>query len=111
LTGLYAVLAQNVASRTVEIGVRVALGAGRKEIVRLILTNGMAIVASGILVGMAVAAVAGRLMTAQLYAVSPGDPWIFGGVAGVFTMVGFVACLAPSWRAAALDPLESLRRV
>jgi putative ABC transport system permease protein len=109
LVGLYAVLAQSVASRTAEIGVRVALGAGRLQIVRLILVSGMSIVLSGIGIGVAAAGLGGRYLSAQLYAVDSRDPWIFGGVAALFAVVALGACLTPSWRAAKLDPIQALR--
>jgi ABC-type antimicrobial peptide transport system permease subunit len=108
---LYAVLAQSVAARTTEIGVRVALGADRRRIIQLILRNGMAIVAIGVGVGVVTAALAGQYLTAQLYGVNPRDPWILGGVATLFSVVALVACLLPSWRAANLDPIQALRRV
>jgi putative ABC transport system permease protein len=111
LVGLYAVLAQSVASRATEISVRVALGAGRGRIVRLILQHGMTIVGAGIAIGVGVAGLTGRYLSEQLYAVNPHDPWIFGGVAAAFALVALVACLAPSWRAATLDPIQALRRV
>jgi putative ABC transport system permease protein len=111
MVGLYAVLAQSVAARTTEIGVRVALGADRRRIIQLILRNGMAIVAIGVGVGVVTAALAGQYLTAQLYGVNPRDPWILGGVATLFSVVALVACLLPSWRAANLDPIQALRRV
>lgn len=111
LTGLYAVLAQSVASRAAEIGVRVALGASDRQIVRLILRAGMTIVLAGIAAGVAAAAIGSRFISAQLYGVGPRDPLIFAAVAAVFVLVGFTACLVPSWRAASLDPIKSLRQV
>jgi putative ABC transport system permease protein len=110
LVGLYAVLAQTVASRTAEIGVRVALGAGRPTIVRLILGNGMRLVVAGIGVGLGVAAAAAQALESQLYSVNPRDPWVFGGVAGLFATVALLACVVPSWRAARLDPIKALHR-
>jgi putative ABC transport system permease protein len=111
LLGLYAVLAQSVASRSAEIGVRVALGADRSRIVRLILQSGLTIVGGGIGVGLGAAVFAARSLATQLYNVDPGDPMIFGGVAALFAVVAVLACLAPSWRAATLDPIQTLRRV
>ena len=111
LVGLYAVLAQSVASRAAEIGVRVALGADRQQIIRLIMQNGMAIVLSGITVGVFAAVLAGGYLSTQLYSVNPRDPFIVAGVAVLFAMVSMLACFAPSWRAAKLDPIKSLRRV
>jgi putative ABC transport system permease protein len=109
LVGLYAVLAQSVASRAAEIGVRVALGAGRAKIVLLILRNGMTIALGGIFIGIVAAVPGGRHLSAQLYAVNPVDPWILGGVSSVFALVALLACVAPAWRAATLDPIRALR--
>ena len=69
----------------------------------------MTIVTAGLAVGIAVAAVTVRYLSAQLYAVDPADARIFAGVAGAFALVALVACLAPSWRASKLDPLRALR--
>jgi ABC-type antimicrobial peptide transport system permease subunit len=111
LVGLYAILAHSVASRTTEIGVRVALGADRARVVRLILQSGMTTVAVGIGVGILAAVLGTRYLTTQLYAVDPRDPMIFAGVAVAFALVALLACLAPSWRAAKLDPIDALRKV
>jgi predicted permease len=111
LVGLYAVLGQSVASRATEIGVRVALGADRRRIIGLIMQNGMAIVASGIAVGVVAALLGGSYLATQLYSVNPRDPFIFAAVAALFAAVAMLACLLPSWRAARLDPLRALRRV
>ena len=111
MVGLYAVLAQSVAARTTEIGVRVALGADRTHIIQLIVGNGMAIVGIGVGVGVLTAALGAQYyLSTSLYAVNPRDPWIFGGVAALFSMVALVACLLPSWQAANLDPIQALRR-
>jgi ABC-type antimicrobial peptide transport system permease subunit len=111
LVGLYAVLAQSVAARTTELGVRIALGADRGRVVRLILKGGMTIVAGGIVVGTAAALMGTRYLATHLYAVNPRDPLIVGGVAIAFALVAFVACLVPSWRAATLDPIHALRKL
>jgi putative ABC transport system permease protein len=111
LVGLYAVLAQSVASRAAEIGVRVALGAGRHQVVRLVLAYGMGIVVSGIAVGLVAAAGAGSFLSARLYGVDARDPWLFGGVALLFTLVALAACAGPSLKAANLDPVRALRSV
>jgi putative ABC transport system permease protein len=111
LVGLYAVLAQSVASRTTDIGIRIALGADRGRVIRLILQSGMTIVALGIGLGMIAAVLGARYLTTQLYAVDARDPVIFCGVAAAFGAVALLACLAPSWRAAKLDPIDALRKV
>jgi putative ABC transport system permease protein len=111
LVGLYAVLAQSVASRTAEIGVRVALGADRGRVARLVLHSGMTIVAVGIGIGVTAAVLGARYLCMHLYAVDARDPIIFGVVAIAFGLVAFLACLVPSWRAATLDPVQALRKV
>lgn len=111
LIGLYAVLAQNVASREAEIGVRVALGADRRQVIQLVVVNGMGLVTSGIALGLVVAAASGSFLSTRLYAVSAHDPWVFAGVAALFGVVALVACLGPSLKAAGLDPIKALRRV
>jgi putative ABC transport system permease protein len=111
VVGLYAVLAQSVASRATEISVRVALGADRGQIVTLILQNGMAIVGAGLAAGLVAALASGDYLAAQLYTVNPRDPFVYGGVVLLFGAVAMLACLAPSWRAARLDPIAALRRV
>jgi putative ABC transport system permease protein len=110
LVGLYAVLAQSLASRTTEIGIRVALGADRGRVIRLILQSGMTIVAQGIGIGLIGAVLGARYLTTHLYAVDARDPVIFGGVAVAFALVALLACLPPSWRAAQLDPIDALRK-
>lgn len=111
LVGLYAVLVQNVASREAEIGVRVALGADRRQVIQLVLVNGMGIVTSGIALGLIVAAASGSYLSARLYAVSARDPWVFGGVATLFALIALAACVGPSLKAAGLDPIKALRRI
>jgi putative ABC transport system permease protein len=111
IVGLYAVLAQGVASRRTEIGVRVALGADRRRIVGLVLQGGMTIAIAGIGVGLAVAVAGARYVAAQLHEVNPRDPLVYLGVAVAFAFVAMLACLVPSWRAARLDPIAALRRI
>lgn len=111
LVGLYAVLAQSVATRTTEIGVRVALGADGRQIMSLILRYGMAIVGAGIAFGVLTAALGARYLADRLYGVDARDPWIYIGVAVLFAFVGVLACLVPSRRAARLDPIQALRQV
>ncbi len=107
--GLYAVLAYTVAQRTPEIGVRMALGAQRKQIVRLILSQGMRLVALGLVLGLIGVIWATRLLRSMLYQVQPLDPAILATTVLLFASIAAVACLVPSLRAAKLDPLEALR--
>jgi predicted permease len=107
--GLYSVVAFAVGQRTSEIGLRMALGADRGNVITLILGQGMRIVALGLLVGLGVAALGAQLLRSQLYGISALDPWVFAGVAVVFSAVALLACLLPSLRAARVDPLVALR--
>jgi hypothetical protein len=110
VVGLHAVLAQAIASRTTEIAIRVALGAGRARILRSIVVYGMAIVSGGLALGLAGAAAGAGYLASHLYTVDPRDPWIFGGVPGLFGLIALLACLPPAWRAARLDPNPALWR-
>jgi predicted permease len=107
--GLYGVTAYSVAQRTNEIGIRMALGADRLRVVRLVLRTAFARVAAGLLAGLPLAVFAGRLMSAQLYGVSPSDPVALGTAAAALAVCAFFAAVIPAGRAAALSPLTALR--
>ena len=108
--GLYGVIAFNAAQRTREIGLRMALGADRGQVVWLVLRDGFALAAIGIAAGLALAFGAGRLVAGQLTGVSGADPVSFAGTAALLGTVAAVACLLPARRASALNPLTALRR-
>jgi putative ABC transport system permease protein len=107
--GVYSVMAYSVAQRTSEIGVRLALGAGQAQVVNLILTQGMRLVAIGLGLGLVASAGASRLLTSLLYEIKPLDPLVYGTVTVFFTLVAVLACLLPSLRAARIDPIVALR--
>ena len=107
--GLYSVLAHAVAQRTSEIGIRMALGAQRGQVVSLIMRGGLKLVAVGLAAGLALAAGVAQLGQALLFNVQPFDPLVYGGVAVLFTLVAALACLLPSLRASRIDPLVALR--
>jgi ABC-type antimicrobial peptide transport system permease subunit len=107
--GLYAVLSYMVAQRTGEIGVRMALGAQRGDVLSLIVRRGLALALTGIGIGLAAAALLTRFMAGMLYGVQPFDPLTFAVVAAVLLAVSVAASSAPAWRAARLDPMETLR--
>jgi predicted permease len=107
--GLYSVVAYAVAQRTAEIGIRMALGAQRAQVVGLVMRGGLQLVALGLVIGLAAAAGTGRLIQTLLYEVKPIEPMLYGGVAVLFTAIATVACLIPSLRAARIDPLRALR--
>jgi ABC-type antimicrobial peptide transport system permease subunit len=107
--GIYGVLAYSVARRTREIGVRMALGAARRRVVRMVLRDSLVPVVAGSVVGIVVALVATRLMRAMLYGVSPTDPVTFAVVTLVLLGVAVLASAVPATRAARVDPIVALR--
>jgi predicted permease len=108
--GLYGLLAYAVASRVREIGVRMALGARRTVVVRMIVRDGLIVVVPGVLIGVPCALAAATLVRSQLYGVAPNDPATIIGAAAVFTVTGFVAALLPALRASKIDPMDALRQ-
>jgi predicted permease len=107
--GLYSVLAYAVTQRTSEIGIRMALGAQRGQVVGLILRSGLRLVAIGLVLGLGVAAILSLFLGTLLYNVKPLDPLIYAGVAVLFAIIASLACLIPSLRASRIDPLVALR--
>jgi putative ABC transport system permease protein len=107
--GTYGILSYMVTERQREIGIRMALGADARRVLRLVLGQGLVIAAVGIGLGLAGAAVLSRLTSSLLYGVSPSDPLTFGVVTAVIMVVATIACLVPSWRAARVDPLAAIR--
>ncbi len=107
--GLYSVLAYTVTQRTGEIGIRMALGAEKGQVITLILSQGMKLVVIGLIIGLGTAAGLGRFIRSQLYQIEPLDPMVFGGVTVLFLLVALFACFLPSWRASRVDPLVALR--
>ncbi len=109
VVGLYGVVAYTVSQRTREIGLRMALGADRANVLRLILRDGMRLVAVGIGIGMVLAVAATRVMSSFLFGVSPLDPLVFAAIPLGLCAATLVASYLPARRAAATDPLEALR--
>jgi putative ABC transport system permease protein len=107
--GLYGVMAFSVRTRTQEIGVRMALGADRTRVLRMVMWQGMWRVLLGIALGLAPAWGLGTLMTQLLFRVSPTDPAVFGATIGVLLLAGLAASTVPALRAASIDPLNALR--
>jgi predicted permease len=107
--GLYGILAFSASRRTREIGIRIALGAARADVLRMMVTEGMRLGAAGIAVGLALAAATTRLMQGWLFGVSPLDAQTFAGMAAVFAGVALVASYIPARRAAGADPVAALR--
>jgi predicted permease len=107
--GLYAVVAQNTARRTREIGIRMALGATAGAVVRLVLARGLRQLALGLALGLGGALAATQLMRSIIGLVSPRDPVTFGSIAVLLTAIGLFACWLPARRAARIAPTEALR--
>jgi predicted permease len=107
--GLYAALAFAVGQRTREIAIRIALGAARVDVGRLVLRRGAAIVMIGAVIGIAAAAMAGRFLSHLLYGVSPADPLTLVAGPSLLTLVALLAIWLPARRAMAMDPMAALR--
>jgi macrolide transport system ATP-binding/permease protein len=107
--GLYGVIAYSVSQRTREIGVRIALGASRNSVYRLILTEGGRLIAVGVAVGLLGSVGAATLMRKLLFHTQPWDGFTLGGVASVLIIFAAAACLIPAHRAAAVEPMDALR--
>jgi putative ABC transport system permease protein len=109
LLGVYGVVSYSVARRTQEIGVRMALGAGKAEVLRMVLRQGLTLVAIGAAVGTAGALGAVRVIASELYGVQPSDPWTYAGGIALILLVGCLACWVPAHRAMGVDPMVALR--
>jgi putative ABC transport system permease protein len=107
--GIYGVVSYSVAQRTSEIGVRVALGASSRAVLKMVLGQAMGLVAIGLAAGMALALPLTRLMSGLLFGVSPNDPLTFAVIAVLLGGVAFVACAVPARRATRVDPIVALR--
>lgn len=107
--GIYGTISQSVAQRTRELGVRIALGASRRDVVRLVLFQGLRLAGWGVLIGGMMAAFLTRLMRTSLFGVAPLDPAVFAAAAVGLAFVAAAACLAPALRATRVDPLIAMR--
>ncbi|PYU44879.1 MAG: hypothetical protein DMG54_07780 [Acidobacteria bacterium] len=107
--GVYSVLAYTTARRTHEIGIRMALGAEGRDVVRLVVRTGLRLVAIGVALGLLASLALGRVMGTQLWGVSPYDPWTLTCVPALLIITGLLSCWVPARRAASVDPLVALR--
>jgi hypothetical protein len=107
--GLYSMMSYMVAWRTHEIGVRVALGASRANVIELVLRSGIVLAGAGVLVGLALAAISGRWLQPHLFETTPRDAAVMSLVAVVLMITAAIAGCVPAWRATRISPTEALR--
>jgi putative ABC transport system permease protein len=107
--GLYGVLSYLMTQRTGEIGIRIALGAQREQVVSMMLGDGLGPALYGLVLGLAASVGVVRLIASMLYGTRPLDPAIFAGVAVALLVVSALACLVPAWKASRIDPMQALR--
>ena len=107
--GVYSVIAYTVSRQTHEIGIRMALGAGRADVVRMVASMGLRLVAVGVAIGLVASFIVTRIVASQIWGVSPHDPLTLSIVVVVMALVGFAACYVPARRATRVDPMIALR--
>ena len=107
--GIYGVLSYVVSQRRQEIGIRMAIGAGSRQVLGLVLRSGLVLTTAGIVIGLCLAALATRVMASQLHDVKPLDPITFAAVAGILLLVSVGACLLPAARAMRVSPVQALK--
>jgi putative ABC transport system permease protein len=107
--GVYGVMAYAVAQRTTEFGIRVALGAAPRDLVRLVGRQAMTLTAAGVVIGLVGARIASAALTDMVYGVRPSDPMVYLSTAGVLAAVALSACVVPALRALRVDPIVALK--
>ena len=107
--GIYSVIAYGVAQRTNEFGIRFALGAAARDVVGLVMREGLRLAIVGLVVGLGLSFAVTRLMQRLLFEVSPRDPWLYSGVALFICGIAALACFVPAMRATRIDPMQALR--
>jgi ABC-type lipoprotein release transport system permease subunit len=108
--GIFGVLAFSVGQRAREFGIRVALGARSRDVLRLVLSGALKMTGAGVTIGLVAAALLTRLLGTLLFDVQPIDPMTFAGTAGVLGAAALLACALPAWRATRVDPAVTLRQ-
>jgi macrolide transport system ATP-binding/permease protein len=109
IVGLYGVISYSVSRRTHEIGIRMAIGGQRNDVLKLVIREGMTLTAAGLGLGLLLAAIASRFISAILYGVSSADPLTFAAISALMALVSFIACCIPAFRASRVDPMVALR--
>jgi predicted permease len=110
LVGFYGLLSYAVLQRTAELGVRMALGASRGAVIGMVVRYGLTLTSAGLVIGLSVALLLTRALATFLYGVRPVDPVTFIAVPALTIAVAVIACIAPAWRAACVDPVTALRQ-
>jgi ABC-type antimicrobial peptide transport system permease subunit len=106
--GIYGVLAYSVTQRTRELGIRMAIGSSPRQVFRMVLTQGLRVVALGLIIGLAGSLLLARLIRSLLFGVTPTDPLVLAATVLVLAACGAVACLLPARRATRIDPVVAL---
>jgi putative ABC transport system permease protein len=109
MAGITGVIATSVSQRTQEFGVRMALGASRQAVLRMVVGQGLMLVAAGFAIGVVASLAATRVLSTYLFDTKATDPVTFIAVGSAFLVAGAVACLGPAWRATTVDPMLALR--
>ena len=107
--GIYGVLSYLVSRRTREIGIRLAIGAGRAQVLRMVLGNGLTLALAGVVLGLGLALVVARFMRTMLHGVGPADPLTFVSVGVTLSAVALLSSLVPAWRATRVNPVVALK--
>ncbi|HEU0005864.1 MAG TPA: FtsX-like permease family protein [Terriglobia bacterium] len=107
--GIYGMLSYAVQQRSQEIGIRMALGAQAKDVLAMVVKQGMTLAGLGIVIGLAGALALSRLLTALLFGVKPNDPLTFALIGGLLALIALLACWFPARRATRVDPIVALR--